>query len=119
MKKLQKILLPALLLSPLVAAAQNFPGISSCLSSIRTLVSTATTIVAGLALLVFFWGLVKFINNAGSEDAKEEGRRLMIWGIVALFVMVSVWGLVNIMTGTFQTTNTGPILPDAGVQVGP
>jgi len=39
--------------------------------------------------------LVKFIFNAGNEDAKKDGQRLMIWGLVGLFVMVSVWGLVR------------------------
>ena len=45
-----------------------------------------------LALLFFFWGIAKYIRSAGSE--KDEGKKVMVWGIVALFVMASVWGLV-------------------------
>ena len=33
------------------------------------------------------------------ED-KETGKQIMIWGIIALFVMVSVWGLVNVLSNT-------------------
>ncbi|MEK7147877.1 MAG: hypothetical protein AAB758_01110 [Patescibacteria group bacterium] len=52
------------------------------------------------ALLVFLWGLVKFIFKVGgSEKVVEEGRNTMIWGLLSLFVMVSVWGLINL----FQT----------------
>lgn len=93
MKK--KIFLPlAFTLLPLVASAQ-FGGVRSYITAIGGFVETLTVIVAGLALLVFFWGLVKFIMNAGDEEAVKEGKRLMIWGIVALFVMVSVWGIVR------------------------
>jgi hypothetical protein len=44
------------------------------------------------ALLLFFWGVVKYIKSEG--DGKAEGKKIMIWGIVALFVMTAVWGLV-------------------------
>lgn len=47
-------------------------------------------LVFTLALLMFFWGVVKYIRS----DDKEEGKKIMVWGIIALFVMSSVWGLV-------------------------
>jgi hypothetical protein len=44
----------------------------------------------------------------------------MLWGLIGFFVMVSVWGLVNILTGTITFgNNTGPSqVPHTGVQVG-
>lgn len=45
-----------------------------------------------LALLFFFWGVAKYIWSEG--QSKEDGRKIMIWGIVALFVMSSVWGII-------------------------
>lgn len=53
-----------------------------------------------LALVVFLWGMIKYLRVAGEED-KENAKRIMWWGIVALFVMVSVWGLVQILVNTF------------------
>ena len=66
-----------------------------------------TTVVVGIALLAFFWGLVKYIFAQGSETAKADGTKIMGWGLIALFVMVSVWGLVYFMQyeffgGSFQ-----------------
>ena len=52
-----------------------------------------------LALALFFWGLVKFIKNAADTKAHEEGKSLMIWGIIAFFVLVSLWGLVGLFLG--------------------
>lgn len=80
------------LFAPMVAFAQT--PVDGLITSVKGWVTLATPIVVGIGLLAFFWGLVKYIYNADSEDAKENGRRIMIWGVVALFVMVSVWGLV-------------------------
>jgi hypothetical protein len=52
-------------------------------------------LTAGVALLLFFWGLAIFIFQSGDPASHEEGKNKMIWGLVALFVMVSVWGLVG------------------------
>jgi hypothetical protein len=58
-------------------------------------------LVLALALLFFFWGVAKFILNADNDEKRTEGKKVMIWGIIALFVMVSVWGLINILANTF------------------
>lgn len=58
-------------------------------------------ILIGLALVIFFYGLIKFIAASGKEESIAQGRRLMTWGIIALFVIVSVWGLVGLLSNTF------------------
>ncbi len=67
----------------------------SLILAIFSIINSLVPIVAGLVLLLFFWGLAKYVYHSDSEDSREEGRRLMFWGVIALFVMVSVWGLVN------------------------
>ncbi len=73
------------------------------------LATAITPVVASLALLVFFWGLVKFIRKAGEGDIKE-GRDLMIWGGLAIFVMVSVWGILRFLSGEFGFGNITGVL---------
>lgn len=65
------------------------------IQSIGIIVKSLIPILVGVALLVFFWGIVQYLFT----DAKEKGSKLMFWGIIALFVMVSVWGLVNFIGG--------------------
>ncbi len=62
------------------------------------------------AFAIFIWGMVKFISTAEAAE-KEQGRQFMIWGVVALAVMFSVWGLVRILTDTFGVANVVPMLP--------
>lgn len=61
------------------------------------LINLITPVVASLALLSFFWGLTKFIMNAGNEAAIKDGRKLMVWGVIALFIMISIFGLVRFL----------------------
>ena len=57
----------------------------------------------GVAIVMFVWGIVNFfIIGAGEEAKREQGRQFMIWGIIALSVMIGVWGLVRIVGHTFN-----------------
>src|SRR3990167_7525919 len=71
-----------------------------------------------LALIYFFVGLVKYIMSAGDEEAKGAGRSIMINGVIALFVMAAVWGLVAILNQTFLGGTTTPA-PDPGTLIPP
>ena len=65
-----------------------------------------------VAVVGFIWGAIKFfIIDADEESKREQGRQFMMWGIIALAVMISVWGLVGVLTGTFGISN---VLPTVG-----
>ena len=65
------------------------------------MIDIALPIVVAIALLGFFWGLVKFIFAQGNEEAKTDAKKIMLWGLIALFVMVAVWGLVRFIGTAF------------------
>lgn len=79
-------------------------GVDRVLHDAERLFSQLIPIFFAIALIVFIWGLVQFLLANGSEDKTEDGKRIMIWGIIALFVMASVWGLVNFLRGSFGFT---------------
>lgn len=84
--------------------------ISEILLVVKNIIDIATFIVVALALLYFLWGMAKYILTAG--DDKDKGRDMMVYGIIALFVMVSVWGLVRVLARTFGTESGGaPPIP--------
>ena len=58
-----------------------------------------------LALFFFFWGMALFILRADEPDERQKGRQKMVWGVIALFVLVSVWGFVAILRQIFGTTS--------------
>lgn len=97
MKKLSVFVFVAGFLTPIISFAQDGTALEGLASSFGGIIATLLPIVVALGLLAFFWGLVKFIFSAGDESAKDAGKRIMVWGLIALFVMVSVWGLVTFM----------------------
>ncbi|MFP4022846.1 MAG: hypothetical protein ACLFNR_00280 [Candidatus Paceibacterota bacterium] len=100
-----------------------------CLYSLPLLVSAQTTfkefvygtardiivyviyIIISLSLLSFLWGLTKFILNADSDSGREKGKQVMIWGLVALFVMVSLMGIVQLIRVTLFGDSDDAFLP--------
>ncbi len=102
---MKKFIITALAVAPTLALAQDLGNLTTLLTAVGNLVEKALPIVVALALLAFFYGLAKFIFSGA--EGKDEGKTLMIWGIVALFVMVSVWGLVRFIGNAFGITQGG------------
>lgn len=99
LNQMKKLLIGGAFLSvffPLFASAQ-LANVTNLIEEVGDIVDLLIPIVGALALLYFFWGLANFIlaSNSGDEPMKDKAKNTMIWGIVALFVMVSVWGLVE------------------------
>jgi hypothetical protein len=89
----------ALVFAPFLAFAETLTGI---LGTVGQLIGAATPIVVALALVYFFWGLGNFILGSGEGEKRKEAIAIMIYGIIALFVMVSIWGIVNVLQTTFN-----------------
>jgi hypothetical protein len=60
---------------------------------LRGTIKDAGKLLMSLSVVLFFWGIVKFIW----QDKKEEGKSHMIWGIIGLFVLFTIWGLVKFL----------------------
>jgi len=121
MKKLSIPFALATFALPLVsfAAISNISDAGSFI--INTINNILVPVLFAVAFIVFLWGAFDtFILGANSEDTKERGKNLMLWGLIGFVVMVSIWGLVNILTGSISfSNNSGPSqIPQAGVQVG-
>lgn len=60
------------------------------------------TILVGLTVFIFLFGLMKYMfKGQGSDTARVEGRQLMLWGVIGIFVITSVWGIVAIFANFF------------------
>lgn len=110
--------LPAFLLAVLVmpvvtlaADAPNFSG-GEFGNFFRALVTFMNGVlvpfVFALAFLVFIWGMFKAFILGGSDEAKQsEGKALMFYAIIGFVVMVSLWGIVNLVAEGFGLSGEG------------
>ncbi len=60
----------------------------------------AITFLIILAVAYFIYGIFEYLKGASSDDAREKGQRHMLWGLVGLFIMVSVFFIIRVMLGT-------------------
>ena len=56
----------------------------------------------GVATLYFFWGLYKYVSGAYSDKDQDEGKGNIVWGLVGMAIMVSVYGIIAFIKNTFS-----------------
>ncbi len=114
-------LLPLTLLVPLFALAQanpgNFQGLTNFFTNVIVFMNnTLVPAVFALAFLVFIWGMFKmFILGGHEEETQEDGKKLVMYAIAGFVIMVSLWGIVNLVASGFgfsgKKLDNIPILP--------
>lgn len=95
------LLFSSVALVPFVALAQTpdtgyFTGL---LTDVESIINALPPIIIGIAVVVFLWGVVKFMLAGDNDDARASGKKTMIWGLVGLLVMVSIWGIIAFFQG--------------------
>lgn len=104
--------------SALAAATLILPMFASAATLLNTLALANTFLNAliglfiTLAIVVFFWGLIKYLSAVGDE--KHKGLMIMFYGILTIFVMVALWGLVGFFA---KTLNINPGTAAPAIQV--
>ncbi len=101
MKKV--LIITALYTLPLVAFAQTPTNLIGLISFAGDVANRLIPLLIAAALVVFFWGILQYIWK------KEGAKEIMIAGILGLFVMVSIWGIIRIAQNTFGVGNAAPV----------
>ncbi len=134
MRRLQILTGSALaFLSPLFVFAQNTGGgiadgptaggFQNLLSNILVFTNTVLIpFIIGIGFLVFVWGMFKyFIVGGANDEAKEQGKSLMIYATLGFILIIVFWGIVNLLatsTGLNEGLNSN-LVPTTGVKVAP
>ena len=108
-----------LFVSPLLVAAQigpaggNFGEVDTFFLRVLAFIDTILVpLIFALALLVFIYGMFKyFVLGGGNAEEQEKGKQLALWAIIGFVLMVSIWGIVNIIAGGLFPGATPPTLP--------
>jgi hypothetical protein len=61
--------------------------------------NTVTNLLLTVAVAAFFWSIVTFMWNRskGNVDATEDAKNKLLWSIIGLFVMFSIWGIITFL----------------------
>ncbi len=90
-------------------------GIGGVAAKVLYIINTVLVpLLFAVAFIVFLYGIAKaYIFSAGDEEAIKNGHKIILWGLIAFAVMVSVWGLVNVVVNTFGLASFAPRGPSS------
>ena len=109
---------------PMLASAQNIvnttpqQGVIGLIQFANTALNDVMVLFITLAIVVFFWGLIRYImtNNAGGEG-RAEALSVIFYSIIAIFIMVSIWGVIHLLQATFGVNNSNSAETPAQIQI--
>ena len=87
-------------------------GIIGLVRQLAKIFNVIVPFLIGLAVFLIIYGILRHIASADDEEKRTEARNFILWGIVGVFIMVSVWGLVNILIKTFNLDNSNAVVTD-------
>lgn len=108
MQKFKKFIPVGLMFAPMLAFAAD---IESIIGKITTIVGLIIPLLVAIALIVFIVGVIKYITAGADEEKRKEARNTIIYGVIGLFAIVAVWGLVGVIASTFDIGTGGTIAP--------
>ena len=83
---------------PFVAQADTFRDF---IADIVGLINVAIPVLITGAIVFYFWNIVSNVFNKDSREAQQKIREIIPWGLLGLFVLLSIWGILNILQNTF------------------
>jgi uncharacterized membrane protein YidH (DUF202 family) len=74
--------------------------IQAIISQITNIVRSLTLLLFAIAMVVFMYGLFNYLVNISDKTKREKSKEFIVYGLLGLFVMVSVWGFVTIVSNS-------------------
>lgn len=88
-------------------------NITNLVVAVGRILNLLIPIMVVLAILAFFWGLVKYIQGG---KGLGEGKNIMLAGVVSLFIMISLWGILAFIGNALGISQVGGSLPAPKVE---
>jgi len=84
--------------------ASNIKGNPALVSIMSKIINAIVVpLVSGLfvlAVLIFVWGIFRFVIGSGDPTARKQGQEHMLWGVIGMAIMVSVYGIIRVIANT-------------------
>lgn len=89
---------------------QIFPtaeaSITTLMMSInRVIINPLIALLFALAIIYFLYGLVQYLMSPDNEEIRRTNKQHMLWGIIGMFIMIAVFGIMNMMLRTLGERN--------------
>jgi hypothetical protein len=90
---------------PLISFAAG-KDLSYLISLVTRYLNQALLLMMGVAVVMFVYYIIKYFMRP--TDERAEGAKYLMWSIIGFFVILSLWGILNVLTNTFSLDNNKP-----------
>jgi hypothetical protein len=78
-------------------------------TAILDVLGSVAPILIGGAVVFFLWSALKFFKLSQSDEERTQAKAMMVYGVIAITVMVSIWGIIAILGDILQLDDTKTI----------
>ncbi len=102
------VLVFLILCAPLLSSAQTTGGVTfkSLVGKLLAYGKPITGLLVNLAVFLLAFGIFRYINAGADVKRRQEGAKLLLWGLISVVVMLSMWGIINIVLNTFFSSDS-------------
>jgi heme/copper-type cytochrome/quinol oxidase subunit 2 len=114
---MKKLLSLVAFLAPSIALAQTqtITDVNSLTAKLVGIGNTVIYLLVALAVIYIIWYTIQyFVKGKDDPTGGSNAKFRVLWGIVGLAIILSIWGLVGILTNTFRTTPANQPIPNLG-----
>jgi uncharacterized membrane protein YidH (DUF202 family) len=83
----------------------------------KAIINPLIVLMFAIAAIYFLYGLFEFIKDADNSDARETGKNHIIWGLIGMFIMVSVYFIMQLILGTLGIGTEQINISPTGIEV--
>lgn len=70
---------------------------------LSNIINPLISLMVAVAIIFFLWGVFDFVRNADSSEERKKGGAHMLYGALGLFIMISAYGILNLILGTISS----------------
>ena len=96
------------LLIPTISFAATGKTLKDVLESVAVYLDLALKVLMGLAVVYFVYSIIEYFISPGSTEKRKEARQYIMWSLIGFFVIISLWGIVNVLSSTFNLGSNAP-----------
>lgn len=71
----------------------------------RVIINPLIIAMFAVALVVFLWGVVEYLGNPNSDEQRTKAKQHVLWGIVGIFIMISVFAIMQLIASSVGAGN--------------
>lgn len=93
---------------PAITFAATRKTLKDILGEVVVYLDLALKVLMGLAVLYFVWTIIQYFISPSSSEKRKEAGSYVLYSVIGFFVIISFWGIVNVLTATFNLDRAAP-----------